>query len=165
MALHHIIPNQNLQEICMQILIQNLSDEDSKVREEAAKNLISAKFFWPQDGNFDNCTVTKAASKMASKLLLPIIGNEVPDSNEAEKRLLFMLQSEFMTSNSSTMTSGLVEALLKMFKNLKSNFILDNYELLQQCARILTSRIQVVQDINFHGNILKLVSHLMEAIR
>ena len=75
MALYHVVPGQPLQEISIQILIENLSDEDSKVREEAARGLIAAQFFWPQDyGGNQNCTVSTAASKMARELLLPIIG-------------------------------------------------------------------------------------------
>mgnify|MGYP001175141295 CR=1 FL=1 len=49
------------------------------VREEAARALVSAKFFWPQDG--DKCTVTCGASKMASDLVMPIIGDGGKDGN------------------------------------------------------------------------------------
>ena len=36
---------------------------------------------------------------------------------------------------------------------------------MHQCSKILASRIQLVQDINFHGNLLKLLAHLVEAAR
>ena len=83
MALEYIVPQQPLQSFAIEILINNLADEDTKVREEAARNLVSANFFWPQDG--DKCTVICGASKMASDLLMPIIGEANKDGNfEAE---------------------------------------------------------------------------------
>jgi hypothetical protein len=119
-AMQYIVPQQPLQALAIEILINNLGDEDVKVREESARALVSAKFFWPQDG--DKCTVTCGASKMASDLVMPIIGDGGKDGNfEVEnstqcshRRLLFMLQTQLMTSKSSTMTLGLVEALLRL---------------------------------------------------
>ena len=49
------------------------------VREEASHALVSANFFWPQDG--DKCTITCGASKMASDLVMPIIGDAGKDGN------------------------------------------------------------------------------------
>ena len=56
------------------ILVKNLEDDDTKVRLEAAEAIVKSDFYWPQDCNLGKCTVTSAAVKMASDLLLPIIG-------------------------------------------------------------------------------------------
>ena len=109
MALHHIVPDQPLQESCIRILLQNLGDDDGKVREKAAKALTKATFYWPQDG--DKCTITSAATKMASQLLLPIIG-PIEDAIGNDERLHFLLQNQLLTSQGSTMTSGTIQALL-----------------------------------------------------
>ena len=73
-TLHYIIPAQRLQDDCIEILVKNLEDDDTKVRLEAAEAVVKSDFYWPQDCNLGKCTVTSAAVKMASDLLLPIIG-------------------------------------------------------------------------------------------
>ena len=73
-TLHYIIPAQRLQDDCIEILVKNLEDDDTKVRLEAAEAIVKSDFYWPQDCNLGKCTVTSAAVKMASDLLLPIIG-------------------------------------------------------------------------------------------
>lgn len=149
-----------MQQNCIEILISNLGDDDFRVRSEAAKSLIEASFFWPQDGS-DKCTVTRSATLMAEKLLIPIIGQK-EFSEKSHKRLFYILQTRLMTSKSSTMTSGLVEALLRLFQVLKS---CETQELLQECSKMLSSRNLVCSDIIFHGNLFKLVAKLVEATR
>ena len=90
----------------------------------------------------------------------------------SHKRLLFMLQTQLMTSKSATMTLGLVEALLRLSEissngNISSakggqSLCSDNHELLHQCTKILSSRILVTSDVIFHRNVLKLLSHLVQ---
>ena len=58
----------------LDILVKNLEDDDTKVRLEAAEAIVKSDFYWSQDCNLGKCTVTSAAVKMASDLLLPIIG-------------------------------------------------------------------------------------------
>ena len=81
-TLHYIIPAQRLQDDCIEILVKNLEDDDTKVRLEAAEAVVKSDFYWPQDCNLGKCTVTSAAVKMASDLLLPIIGQRNFDEEQ-----------------------------------------------------------------------------------
>ena len=67
-----------------------------------------------------------------------------------------------MTSKSATMTSGLIEALLRLSGVSKEWLCVTPPELLQQCSKILLSRNLVTTDVGFHGNVLKLASNVIE---
>ena len=157
MAIHHIVPDQALQEACIGILLGNLGDEDSKVREKAATALTKAHFYWPQDG--DKCSITSAATKMASKLLLPIIGESIRTQESNHQRLTFLLQNQLLTSQSPNMTSGTVQALLNLSKS-----GLVSMDLLNYCSKILSTRSLISADISFHANIMKLISNLVKSL-
>lgn len=161
-TLNYIIPAQHLQEECIQILVDNLEDEDPKVRQEAAEAIVQSKFYWPQDCNLGKCTVTSAVVKMASDLLLPIIGRvSFEDDQKSMTRCFSILQSLLMTSKSTQITSGIIETLLYLSDS-KSNLI--TLELLGQCVKILSTRTLVTSDILTHGKLLKLVANMIRNI-
>ena len=162
-TLNYLVPNQSLQDECIEILVLNLEDDDTKVRQGAAEAFVKAEFYWPQDCNLGKCTVTSAAVKMASDLLLPIIGQvSVEEDQKSLSRSFYKLQLLLMTSKTPQMTSGIIETLLNLSESKCTTII--SLEMLCQCVKILSTRTLVTSDVNSHGKLLKLVASMVRNI-
>ena len=161
-TLNYLVPSQSLQDECIDILVLNLEDDDNKVRQEAAEAFVKAEFYWPQDCNLGKCTVTSAAVKMASELLLPIIGQvSVEDDQKSLSRSFYKLQLLLMTSKTPQMTSGIIDTLLNLSE---SKCTIISLEMLCQCVKILSTRTLVTSDVSSHGKLLKLVANMVRNI-
>jgi hypothetical protein len=94
--------------------------------------------------------------------LMPIIGDEVKDDNQSDIfRLTVILQTHLMTSSSVHMTSGIIEALLRLTE---VHQLKNGLELLQQVSQHLTTRSQMTSDIGTHCKLLKMASNILPSL-
>ncbi len=174
-TLYHILAHNQIQEDCIEFLLTTLGDEDIRVREEAAEAVVTSSFHWPQDFGLDNAndsTVTCAAIKMASDLLLPIIGETSKDDfSSGSFRLVQLLTRSLVSAKTNYMTSGLIHVLWRLSEvhppsgspkswGLKLGAHSPGLELLAVFSRLLSSRTLLATDMVSHWKLLRLSSNL-----